>query len=534
MNRSVIELGRLINSYRVERRYTQHELAEKVGSSRSAIALMEQGRRLLNAKALQTVSQSLGIPESVVAPFMSPAFQSRRNKVAPQPASFVPFQLLCVSGISGSGKTTLAKVIARTFGIDRIGSHPTGRAYLQDLAKDEDRWAFEAQVAFLVTKAQQIREKVLEDKPLVVERWIEEDVLVYERLFNESGAINPRSHETFRQVSKLARDVLPIPDLHLYCRCSAETARRRVVERERGDSRLHTIDFISRSKELYERWLDELEGPEIYILDTDSSDLSERGVIEAVFREIEWALTHDLRDPQMSLFESEPIVGDGHLQHIRPFHPERWSPINKTRRRAITSASPLVTPVAYLAAPFTGQDIEPADGIPSAGAGDYLFEEVLLDIQGAAHGIIPRHGFRNGLLGIERALTRFGLSVLIPHRDVNEWGKKQLTPDEAMRECTNHVSNCDLFIGILGNSCGAHYEFGLACACGKPCILIEVEEISGSFLARGTPALMELKSQDLLNLSCKRLKEAEDLLSGSPEVQEFLYRTFGRGISLPD
>jgi len=252
MNRSVIELGHLIRSFREQLGLTQHELADSVRSSRSAIALMEQGRRLLNADALRTVSHFLGIPDNVVAPFMSPAFQSRRNKVAPQPATFVPFQVLCVSGITGSGKTTLAKVIARTFGIERIGSHPTGLAYLRDLADNEDRWAFEAQVAFLVTKAGQIREKLDQGKPLVVERWIEEDILVYERLFKESGAINSRSHETFEQVSNVARKFLslPEPEFHFYCDCRAETALSRVSRRGRSDSRLHTIDYIDRSKQL--------------------------------------------------------------------------------------------------------------------------------------------------------------------------------------------------------------------------------------------------------------------------------------------
>lgn len=524
MNRSVIELGHLIRVFRRERRFTQLELANAIDSSRSAIALMEQGRRLLNANALQNVSHFLGIPDDMVAPFLSPAFQNRRNKVAPEPATFVPFQVLCVSGISGSGKTTLAKVIARTFGVDRVGSHPTGRAYLQDLAKNQDRWAFEAQVAFMATKAIEIRDKLYQGKPLVVERWIDEDISVYERLFKEMGAIDPRSHETFKQVSNLAVEFLPQPEFYFYCECNVGTALERIKDRDRTDSKLHTFDFIERSKHLYEEWLRNLEGPEIYVVNTEVSDLSKRGVLEDVFRDIEWVLTHDFSDPQISLFESESITGNGHLRHIRPFRQDRWTYIPKTSGRAITSVTPLVAPVAYLAAPFTGQDIDQAGGNQTEfGVQSYLFE------MPTGHGVIPRHGFRNDLLGIERALTNFGLSVLLPHRDVNKWGRKQLLPDEAMRECTHHVSTCDLFVGILGNSCGAHYEFGLASAYGKPCIIIEVEEISSSFLASGITAL--IKSQDLLLLRCKRLKDAESIILNSPHVPPFIERHLGAGLA---
>jgi deoxyadenosine/deoxycytidine kinase len=515
MNRGVLELGHLIRSFREAKHFTQRELAAKISSTRTAIALMEQGRRLLDAENLRQVSDCLGIPESLVAPFMSAALQSRRNKVAPQPASFVPFRILCLSGISGSGKSTLANVIARTFGIERIGSHPTGKAYLQDLAMDQDRWAFEAQVAFLVTKTSQIRKKVDHEQPVVVERWIEEDILIYERLFEEIGAITQRSHETFQQVSTLARDLLPQPEYYFYCECDVETAFERIHTRRRSDSKLHSRQYLARSKELYAQWLQDVQGPEVYTLNTDRSDLSRPGLIEEVFREIQSVLTQDFSDPQMALFDDGPVPGS-RLQHLQPYRQHRWSPLIKTRRK-ITAASPLVAPVVYLAAPFSGRDTVP---------GETSLQSSLFTIA-PGHGVIPRSGFRQDLLGIERALGSHGLTVLLPHRDVNEWGRKQLKPDEAMRECTHHVSTCDLFVGLLGNSCGAHYEFGIAFASSKPCILIETEDVSSSFLASGASIL---ESDDLIHLKCSHLRDAEELLRSSPIVHNFIERHLGRGV----
>jgi nucleoside 2-deoxyribosyltransferase len=183
------------------------------------------------------------------------------------------------------------------------------------------------------------------------------------------------------------------------------------------------------------------------------------------------------------------------------------------------AASPLVAPVAYLAAPFSGRDTAQSNGSP---------QTELFEIE-PGHGIIPRAGFRNDLLGIERALLKLGLSVLLPHRDVNEWGRKQLTPEEAMRECTHHVSSCDLFVGLLGNSCGAHYEFGIALAAGKPCILINTDEFSSSFLADG---ISVLASDDLVNVSCKRLRDAEHVIETSVELKQFIERHVGRDVGL--
>jgi cysteine sulfinate desulfinase/cysteine desulfurase-like protein len=83
-----------------------------------------------------------------------------------------------------------------------------------------------------------------------------------------------------------------------------------------------------------------------------------------------------------------------------------------------------------------------------------------------------------------------------------------------------------LFVGLLGNSCGAHYEFGIALAAGKPCIIIDAYEISNSFLASGIDVL---ESDDLIRISCTRLKEAEELIRTSSEIQEFIERHLGRG-----
>jgi len=518
MNRGVIELGHVIRSFRLDRKLTQFELSTAIGTTRTAIALMEQGRRLLDTEDLQKIAQYLQIPTGIVAPFLTPALQSRRNKAAPEPASVIPFHILCVSGITGSGKSTLAGVIARTFGISLIDSSSTGRAYLDDLANNQSRWAFEAQVAFLVSKTAQIREKLDGNEPFVVERWIDEDILIYEKLFEETGAIGPRSSDTFKQVIDVTKYLLPIPEYHFYCQCTPETAFDRVHNaRKRSDSNLHSLDYINHSKGLYECWLDKLSGPEVYVIDTDVSDLSKPGIMEEVFREIQWVLTHDLRDPQMSLFDTE-LLTEPQLRHVRPFRSDRWSPLSKPKR-SLSAATPLLGPVAYLAAPFSGKDVVRLDDQDQA----LLFED------GGGHGVIPRAGFRNDLLGIERALSHFGLSVLLPHRDVNEWGRKQLSSTSALKECTEHVEASDLFVGILANSCGAHYEFGLALAAGKPCILIETKELSSSFLASGASVL---ESPDLIVLSCNRLVEAEEMLRASPIVTRFIERHVGLGINL--
>ncbi len=251
----------------------------------------------------------------------------------------------------------------------------------------------------------------------------------------------------------------------------------------------------------------------MYLLDTDRSDLAQPGVLEAVFEELQWALTRK-SFAQFPLFE-DAVPNPMKLAHLRPYQPHRWTPLIKSARRSVAPATPLLAPIAYLAAPFTGYDTDTPETDDS--------QHSLFDLP-AGHGVIPRSGFRNDLLAVERALSRAGFSVLLPHRDVNEWGRKTLTPAQAMKACTEHVTRADFFVGILGRSCGAHYEFGLAHAAGKPCLIIRVDDVPSSFLAHGTPSLV---SQDVLELSASSLRDAAAQLQNSPIVREFLLRHFG-------
>lgn len=515
MNRGATELGRLLRGFRISEGLTQHELADRVGCSRSAIALMEQGRRLLPGETLKATASLLCVPRKIIEPFLTEPLQARRNTRAHRGPVTIPFRILCISGITGAGKTTLAEAISRTYQVPRIGSHSNARRYLKDLTIDQKRWAFEAQVAFLVGKCSEIRSRVEIGESVIVERWIDEDISVYKKLFAESGYIDERSQWTYTEISKLVSALLPSPEYIFYCHCSPETAYQRILTRGRGDSNLHDIDYLTRTFQLYEEWLDAVSGPEVYKIDTEQSDLSEPGILESVFAEIQWIFSHDLEVNQLSLLVDK-TQDRFSLKHLSPLHKERWQSLHKPTAQILsTTATPMLAPLAYLAAPFTGEDV---DAPTQDGAQESLFD------YGAPHGRIPRAGFRNELLAVERALREHGFSVLLPHRDVNDWGRTTLMPAQAMAQCTQHVSSCDIFVAILGTSCGAHYEFGLAQAAGKPCLIIHSKSMHNSFLANG---LAGIASTDILEIHVNSIIDGARLIQEGEVVNQFLQRHFG-------
>jgi nucleoside 2-deoxyribosyltransferase len=175
----------------------------------------------------------------------------------------------------------------------------------------------------------------------------------------------------------------------------------------------------------------------------------------------------------------------------------------------------------YLAAPFTAAEerrpILAADNTQNTDPAE-------------THGRIPLGPYRSALIEAASAMRRLGFSVTLPHKDVNDWGEKKLLPEEVMRTCTQQVAVCDLFVGILAQSCGSHYEFGLALGLGKPCLIIAADELPHSFVAQGSRAIDDTSQAGRGELMVQSVKTLFDIpsLFDREEVKDFLNRAVVR------
>jgi hypothetical protein len=171
-------------------------------------------------------------------------------------------------------------------------------------------------------------------------------------------------------------------------------------------------------------------------------------------------------------------------------------------------------PVAYIAAPFTGK----------AEVDESVRQEASLFDMPQLHGLISVGHYRRALTRICQVLKQMGIASILPHRDVNEWGKKKLTPNLVMQLCSRQVALCDVFIGILGESHGAHYEFGLAMGMKKPSVLVQCADIQSSFVAAGVNGL-GLLADNVLTVQCDSLRSIPQCIDSEP-VRAFLRRYF--------
>ena len=495
MSAALRNLGKLVAASRTDHELTQRELADQIDppTNRSVISHLEQGLRLPAADVLKRICELLDMPQSIWMPFLSEGFQTLRTVRRTVSRELRSFQMIAIAGLSGSGKTTVARSLARALDVPCLPDDPHPKRYLQDLSADPRRWAFETQLAFMANKALQIANLVDSGQPFVLDRTLVEDIHIYARFFTEQGDIDERSAKTYEIIADHFLKRLPEPDIVLYCEVSLPTALRRLRERNRGDD-LHTDAHISAIHERYANWIDSHAESLVFSLDTESTDFREAFRVEELCNDLEAVLRSSAVNlSQLTLWNSNRKLERAPLVHLRQ-RAEPPDPTWPSRLGAPVEISPSrVAPVAYIAAPFT-----------AVAADDTVLEPDVLFGSTRPHGSIPKGAYREMLFIVERALKDMGLLTILPHRDVNKWGRHTLTPVEGMRKCSHHVSICDVFVGLLGTSSGAHYEFGLARGLRKPSVVILLDEMPSSFLAQGAGGL---RDDELLVLSVSNSAE---------------------------
>ncbi len=176
---------------------------------------------------------------------------------------------VAIEGPIGVGKTTLARILGDAFGAEVLLEVFEENPFLSDFYADRERYAFQTQIFFLLSRYRQQSRVVpatLERNPLVSDYLFAKD-----RLF---AHINLRGDElrVYEQLYVALSERIITPDLVVYLRASTDVLMQRIALRDRPYERAMPRDYIEEVRQAYERFFSTYGEAPLLALDTDNLD----------------------------------------------------------------------------------------------------------------------------------------------------------------------------------------------------------------------------------------------------------------------
>lgn len=177
-----------------------------------------------------------------------------------------------IEGVIGVGKTTLARLLQPVFGAELLLEVFEENPFLSDFYADRERYAFQTQIFFLLSRYHQQRQSVPEALArranLIGDYTFEKD-----SLFASINLVGDEL-EMYYRVHEALAEKIPPPDLIVYLRADTDVLMQRIAMRDRPYERNMERDYIDELNRCYEAFYGQRQdGPRSAVLTIDTNQL---------------------------------------------------------------------------------------------------------------------------------------------------------------------------------------------------------------------------------------------------------------------
>lgn len=178
---------------------------------------------------------------------------------------------IAIEGVIGVGKTTLARLLQPAFQAGLLLEIFEENPFLSDFYTDRERYAFQTQIFFLLSRYHQQRRTVAEllksSEHLFADYTFEKDALfAHINLKGDELEMYYRVHEA------LAEKIIP-PDLIIYLRADTDVLMQRIALRDRPYERNMERAYIDELNHAYEDFFTDHQSRRSPVLVVDTNDL---------------------------------------------------------------------------------------------------------------------------------------------------------------------------------------------------------------------------------------------------------------------
>jgi deoxyguanosine kinase len=184
-------------------------------------------------------------------------------------------------GPIGAGKTTLAQLLAVHLGATLILEDVDGNEFLADFYADKERWALGTQLAFLISRYEQLRTIPPSRSGPVVSDYTQAKDPIFARTL-----LHDREVELYERLSAGLDASVVRPDLTVYLDARNEVLLDRIRRRNRPYEASIDAGYLDELREAYARHHNSTGRLQVLNVDTSALDLRSKSQLNVLFKNI--------------------------------------------------------------------------------------------------------------------------------------------------------------------------------------------------------------------------------------------------------
>ncbi len=194
------------------------------------------------------------------------------------------FRYIVIEGPIGVGKTSLARLLAKAFDARCVLEKADDNPFLSSFYEDRKKFAFQAQIFFLLNRFQQQKELAQLD--------LFNQVTLCDYLFDKDrifASINLDDQELslYEQVFHLLNAQIPPPDLVIFLQARPETLIHRIKSRNISYEKMIDLEYLKTLIEAYNYYFFHYDQSPLLVVDTSEIDFVNRKEdLDQLLREI--------------------------------------------------------------------------------------------------------------------------------------------------------------------------------------------------------------------------------------------------------
>ncbi|NLA22660.1 MAG: deoxynucleoside kinase, partial [Candidatus Marinimicrobia bacterium] len=191
---------------------------------------------------------------------------------------------LAIEGVIGAGKTSLARLMAEKLNARLVLEKFEENPFLEDFYRDPERYAFQAQLYFLLSRyRQQIELKQID---LFTNLLISDYMFAKDKLFAILN-LDEKELSLYNLVAQHLEKDLPKPDLVVYLQASTDRLISNIKKRGRSYEKSINRDYIDSLNQIYNEFFFRYKDSPLIIVNTNEIDfVNNENDLNELIREI--------------------------------------------------------------------------------------------------------------------------------------------------------------------------------------------------------------------------------------------------------